>query len=216
MLSSVPTSATRHVHFGCGLCVPATWTNFDASLTPRLLRIPVFGGVLAGRLAPFPPSVRFGDVVKGLPVEPGSCAAVYSSHTLEHLTLADCRRALRNTFSYLAPGGVFRLVVPDLETLVRTYTAATHDDAASDFLRESYLGTREHPRGMEARLRWWLGHSRHFWMWDYKGMRAELAAAGFVAIRRASYGDAEDAAFKDVEDASRWVDAVGIECRRAA
>jgi predicted SAM-dependent methyltransferase len=77
------------------------------------------------RLGPvvFPPNVRYGDIVKGLPVHAGSAAGVYASHVLEHLALDDLRTALRNTSAMLQAGGVFRLVVPDLEQLVHYYLA---------------------------------------------------------------------------------------------
>jgi hypothetical protein len=51
-------------------------------------------------------------------------------------------------------------------------------------------------------------------MWDYKSLAVELRRVGFTAIRRATFADAEDARFRDVEQESRWVDALAIECRK--
>jgi hypothetical protein len=53
-------------------------------------------------------------------------------------------------------------------------------------------------------------------MWDYKGMEAELAAAGFTSIRRAQMGDSPDPHFKDVESDYRWKDCLGVDCKRPA
>ena len=45
-------------------------------------------------------------------------------------------------------------------------------------------------------------------------MREELRRAGFVDIRKARIGDADDAAFREVEDDGRWENCLGMEYRR--
>jgi hypothetical protein len=203
----------KYVQYGCGLSAPATWRNFDASPTLRLQRLPIVGQYFRGGSYPlFPATVEFGDIVQGLPVEPGSCKAVFCSHTLEHLTLDDFRAALRNTLRYLEPGGTFRLVVPDLEHLSRSYLGSSEADAALKFMEDSNLGRRNRPTGFGGMLREWLGHSSHLWMWDFKAISRELGEAGFRNIRRAEFGDSLEPRFKDVEDADRWQDCLGVEC----
>lgn len=61
------------------------------------------------------------DLTRGIPFADAAFDAVYTSHFVEHLSrpeafavLNECRRVLR-------PGGVIRVVVPDLEGLVRAY-----------------------------------------------------------------------------------------------
>ncbi|HSI36475.1 MAG TPA: methyltransferase domain-containing protein [Tepidisphaeraceae bacterium] len=218
-MSAVSTTAGLYVQYGCGLWAPAGWVNFDASPTVRFQRLPVIGRLLGGRVGPrFPASVRYGDVVRGLPVAPGSCEAVYCSHVLEHLALADFEVALTNTLNYLRPGGTFRFVLPDLEHLARSYLAALPGDAGASvrFMEDSYLGQRRRPRGLRGMLRGWLGNSAHLWMWDYASMSAALTKAGFTDIRRARFGDSGDPAFAAVEEVGRWGDNLGMECRRPA
>jgi hypothetical protein len=53
-------------------------------------------------------------------------------------------------------------------------------------------------------------------MWDYKGMAAQLAEAGFTDIRRAQMGDSPDPRFKEVESDYRWKDCLGVDCKRPA
>jgi hypothetical protein len=209
--------ASQYVQYGCGLFAPPTWTNFDASPTLRLQRLPVLGGMLTRGGPIFPPNVRYGDVVRGLPVAPASCKAVYCSHVLEHLSLEDCRTALRNTYQHLVPGGIFRFVLPDLERLARDYVAAGDDPGASvTFMQNALLGAERRPRGAGAFLRNWLGNAAHQWMWDYKSLAAELRNAGFREVRRAQYHDSADPRFRDVEDEGRWTGQLGIECMRPA
>ena len=205
--------ATLYVQYGCGLCAPEGWLNFDASPTLRARSVPVLGR-LANRLTPFPATARYGDILAGLPVADKSVDAVYCSHVLEHLSLEDCRRALKNTYRILKPGGRFRLVMPDLRWLVDRYLAEGGADAAHRLMRDTILGQDKRPRGLLAVMREWIGNSRHRWMWDYPAMEHELREAGFIDIRRASLGDSGDAHFNDVESKERWEAALGIDCRR--
>jgi SAM-dependent methyltransferase len=203
-----------YVHYGCGLTAPASWTNFDASPTLRLQKIPLLGRALTRGGPKFPTNILYGDIVKGLPIAPASCDAIYCSHVLEHLSLSDLRAALRHTFEALKPGGVFRCVLPDLEFIARGYLASAGDQPSVEFMEQSLLGYPARPRGLGGVLREWLGNSRHLWMWDYQSLAAELRRAGFVAIRRATMGDAADPRFRDVEHAGRWENALGIDARR--
>lgn len=203
-----------HMQFGCGWCAPSGWLNFDASPTLRFERLPMIGRLYTRNARRFPDNVRYGDIVRGLPGTERSCRGIYCSHILEHLALEDFRTALRRTFGYLKPGGVFRLVVPDLETLARTYVSSPDADAAHHFMENSFLGRKARPRSLAGFLRQWLGNSEHLWMWDEKAMRKELAVAGFTDIRRAAFGDAEDSRFNEVEQQERFVDALAMQCRR--
>src|SRR6266850_6100964 len=106
-----------YVQYGCGWCgpLPLTWINFDASYTLRFERLPLIGNFYRKNRWRYPANVKYGDIVRGLPLPRQSCAGVYASHVLEHLTAKEFHLALGNTFRLLARGGIFRLVVPDLE-----------------------------------------------------------------------------------------------------
>ena len=209
---------SQNVQFGCGTCAPASWLNFDAG--PAFLlekRLPFLKSALVRRGFPdYPPNIQYGDVIKGLPIAPGSAQRVYASHVLEHLALEDCRKTLRNVLSYLGPGCVFRFVVPDLEFYMRNYLASGRFDAASVFMTETYLGEHEGARGLRSLPRAVFGRSQHLWMWDFKNFAHELEAAGYTGIRRAQFGDSGDVAFAAVESEGRWLNCLGIECRRPA
>jgi hypothetical protein len=208
--------SSGYIQFGCGLCAPATWRNFDAGPAFWIERnLPVLKPALLKRGYPdYPSNIEYGNVIKGLPVAPASATAAYCSHVLEHLALDEFRTTLRHVFTYLKPGGTFRFVLPDLEALVRAYTSSSDAEAASTFMRESYLGVDSQGKGVSRLLRMLFGRSAHLWMWDEKNMTRELAAAGFTAIRRAQMGDNPDPRFADVEDAGRWENCLGMECRR--
>lgn len=204
------------VHYGCGLSTAVGWHNYDASPTLYLQRLPLAGALFRRAVRPrFPADARFGDVLRRLPHADNSVDFVYCSHVLEHLCLQDLRAALRETDRILRPGGVFRGVLPDLDADARNYLDSASEDACSQFMRTTALGQSDRNRGPLGFLKDLLGNSRHLWMWDFKGLRAELTRAGFVEIRRAVHGDAAHSSYLTVEQRDRWEGCLGFECRKA-
>ena len=202
------------IQFGCGLSCPSGWKNYDSSPRLQLQRLPIVGGLVpAGPFGRFPAGVIYGDIVRGLPVAPESAALLYCSHVLEHLALDELRTALRNSRRVLARGGTFRLVLPDLETMITAYNRSTERDRAVSFIHATLMGCEVRDRTLRGRLRQAFGASHHLWLWDYASLADELAAAGFTNIRRAEIGDSGIAAFAAVEDPSRWQDCLGIQCQ---
>lgn len=207
------TKANLYVQFGCGFSPGDGWQNFDSSPTLRIERIPVLGPILSatfsGNSSRFPRSVRYGDIVEGLPFSDGTVRGCYASHVLEHLSLSDFHRAVANTFRMLQPGGIFRIIVPDLHERARRYVESydlKRPDAAATFLRTSHLGYEERPKHPIQYLRHLIGGSMHLWMWDEHSISAELKKLGFVNIRRCQFGDSSDAMFSKVEDKGRFFD----------
>lgn len=202
-----------YVHYGCGFSVGKDWTNFDNSPTlffERLLIIGLLLGRLAGNSQRFPRSVKHGDICKGLPVPDSSARAIYASHVLEHLAYEDFKLALQNTYRILEPGGIFRLVVPDLLERAHRYVqeaSAGSAAASSNFMTSARLGVKQRPRTLTGRVRQMYGGSAHLWMWDEPSMIRELETAGFVEVQRCSFGDSDDPMFAQVEDPGRFIDA---------
>lgn len=213
-MTSENTKNHQYVHYGSHFCAPESWQNFDASPTLKFERTPIIGSLFTKNEARFPDNVNYGDIVKGLPVAEDSCKAVYCSHVLEHLCLEELKIALKNTFKVLKVGGIFRLVVPDLEYSAKTYLEDPSTDAAIQFLRETYLGQETRKHGIVGLITDWLGNSRHLWMWDYKSLEQEMKSVGFSNIRRAYFGDSSELLFKDVENLERWENCLGIECTK--
>lgn len=95
------------VNVGCGRRIHPAWCNLD--------------------LVASVPGVVEHDLRKGLPLENDSCDAVYHSHVLEHLTKDDGKKLLGECFRVLKPGGVVRVVVPDLERIAQDYLQAIRE-----------------------------------------------------------------------------------------
>lgn len=105
----------RLLNVGCGSCFHGAWDNYD--------------------LVPATPEVRQIDLSQPLPFEDGTYDAVYSSHVLEHIDRSRVPALLGEFFRVLKPGGVIRVVVPDLEKVTREYLrqldAAAEGDATA-------------------------------------------------------------------------------------
>jgi predicted SAM-dependent methyltransferase len=205
-------SNTRYVQYGCGWSAPNSWKNYGASPTLRFERLPLIGKLYTKNQSRFPENVEYGDIVKGLPIPDEECDLIYCSHVIEHLSLVDLRKALKNTYCKLRVGGIFRFVLPDLEYHIKKYIDDPSADAALLFMKETYLG-KERSRGLKNFVLW-IGNSHHLWMWDYKSIERELRDVGFIKIRRAQFGDSLNHKFKDVEDKSRWDNCLGVECSK--
>jgi len=209
----------RYVQYGCGLSAPKEWINFDASPTLRLQKTPIIGKLLKNKLnVLFPDNVKYGDIVKGLPIQDSSCDGLYCSHILEHLSLVDFRIALSKSYRLLKKGGKFRCIVPDLEFAARKYISDLEknvDSASIQFLgNETLIGTEKRPKGLKGIMSAVLGNSNHLWMWDKKSLMKELEIVGFENIRVCKFNDSEDTMFMLVEDKGRFENAVAIECEK--
>ena len=207
----------KYVQYGCGFTAPKEWLNFDASMTLRWERTPLLGRTHTKNPQRFPPNARCGDIVRGLPLDEASCKGVYASHVLEHLALEDFHKALQNTCRILRKGGIFRLVVPDLEWSVREYIACLdcgEPHANTIFLRTTHLGCESREPGLMGLARKLFNSSAHLWMWDETSMTQALREHGFLQIRRCRFGDCEDAMFSLVEESGRFENAVAMEARK--
>ena len=107
------TDRPRRLQLGCGGRFHPAWINLD--------------------LHPQHASVARHDVTTPLPFPDRHFDAVYHAHLLEHLPRSQALAFLRECLRVLRPGGVLRVVVPDLEQIARLYLAALdvawHGDA---------------------------------------------------------------------------------------
>ena len=100
-LSNFDTPKHRYLNVGCGRRYHRDWVNLD--------------------LESFDPAVICHDLTGGIPFEESSFEAVYHSHVLEHLSPEQGQELIGECFRVLKPGGVLRVVVPDLERIAQLY-----------------------------------------------------------------------------------------------
>jgi predicted SAM-dependent methyltransferase len=205
------------LNLACGPRTDATWNNLDFSPYARLRRHPLLVNGLRAvgllsrarceRLRAIDPEIVCWNLTRGIPFDDRTFDAVYHSHFLEHLDRAAALRFLGECWRVLKPGGILRIVLPDLETLVRLYSSAlsdldrngesptlalAHERAIAEIfdqmVRTRSSGTEEQKpwvRRIEQRIR---GNSlatgeNHRWMYDGHSLGRILARLGFVTIR---------------------------------
>ena len=110
LLTNEQSTSPRMLNIGCGRRYHRDWVNIDLEASD--------------------PAVIRHDVTKGLPFERCKFSAVYHSHVLEHLEPNQGRSLIHECFRVLKPGGILRIVVPDLECIARLYLE-THSRALS-------------------------------------------------------------------------------------
>src|SRR5690606_23946475 len=86
----------------------------------------VLSGERLARYRAMPDNILAYDVARGIPAGDASVDMVYHSHMLEHIPRDRVGDFLREVRRVLKPGGVHRIVVPDLELLVRRYVEHLH------------------------------------------------------------------------------------------
>lgn len=145
------------------------------------------------------------DLAKGIPFADGSVDVVYHSHMLEHLDRCLVPGFLEEVRRVLKPGGVHRIVVPDLELLCKSYLeslassradklrAHRHDEFVAAIIEQC---VRKEPAGsaiqkpfrryLENRI---FGDARkrgetHQWMYDSINLAELLTASGFVNFQQ--------------------------------
>jgi predicted SAM-dependent methyltransferase len=91
----------NYLNVGCGSKFHPAWTNVDMASTS--------------------PHVEVHNLIHGFPYADDRFDAVYHSQVLEHIPKDKAAGFLRECLRVLKPGGVLRVVVPDLENIAIEY-----------------------------------------------------------------------------------------------
>jgi predicted SAM-dependent methyltransferase len=122
------------------------------------------------------------DLSRSIPVRSGSVDYVHSEDFLEHVDLPRGRHLLSECFRVLRPGGVLRLLTPDLRAIVeRVYLGREARHLA--FCRLNLQAD-----GPCQALNMWLRMEgdAHRFVWDYDLLERALTETGF-SVRRVSF-----------------------------
>jgi SAM-dependent methyltransferase len=169
-LGVAPEQRGLKLHIGCGKGHLPGWINMDVYPAPLAL-----------------------TVLRGLPFAAGAATHVFVSHLLEHLYYPrDVQTFLAELHRVLAPGGVVRVVVPDIEQCIAAYTSRDPEFFASR--RETWPWWPENPTRLEDFLAYagvgpepaYLFES-HKYGYDLETLQRVLEAAGFTDVTASTY-----------------------------
>jgi SAM-dependent methyltransferase len=133
-----PEAPSAFLNLACGDQAHPEWTNVEFWPHCVRYRAPLVGRLFRrldadkahpdGRGVP----VRFADLREGIPYPAESFDVVYHSNFLEHLDRRDGEAFLRECRRVLRPGGILRVVVPDLGVQARQYLEALAEASAGE------------------------------------------------------------------------------------
>lgn len=175
------------LHFGCGSRILPEWVNLDAYACDGI-------------------SMEL-DLQGKLPLSDGSVQWIFTEHVLEHIDRNRVGAIFSEFHRVLAPGGVVRILVPDLQFYCRAYldgdvktittplpNTQTTADAVNSVFNDHF----------------------HRFIYDFDTMRIELEGAGFSDIICAKYGESHHQGLAlDLDLESRRVGTLCVEATRS-
>ncbi len=139
------------------------------------------------------------DATKRWPVTAGSVEYVYSDNVIEHLTLQAGRQMLVEAHKSMRPGGVIRIVTPDLRAHVDMYLqgASVLSNEVSSHYRD--IGQQvEHPVDLIRIPVAAFGHHAGY-LYDFDTLAEELNRAGFQDVIRCELGESKHDALRGLD-----------------
>lgn len=221
------------LNIGCGLTAPSGWLNIDCSLNARLAKWPWLRRMLkafkiiplAKADIPWPRDIYVYDVRKGLLFPDNSVEAIYCSHFLEHLTRFDAFSFMNECYRVLIPGGIMRIIVPDLRASIEEYmkriSASDKEALIKELPSERFLESlcilnkESSDENIFTRLYKKITYDKniHKWMYDEYSLTAIMLEHGFGNVQcRKCY----ESLIKDIEklDPERFENIICLEAEK--
>lgn len=203
---SNPTTLTRF-HLGCGTIFLRGWLNIGH--WNHLEQ----GGLYANPNQVEGTILLNHDLRLGIPAAPGSLDAIYHSHLLEHLTYTDGLEFLQRCYDALKPGGIHRLIMPDLEAFAKAYVS--NDSLLLDKYKEHVLSDGPDIYQTKAAVFMGMLHNHgHQCGYDWETVKWALERIGFKKVRRTLFQESDLPDIKDIEEYGplRALESLCVEC----
>jgi predicted SAM-dependent methyltransferase len=134
------------------------------------------------------------DLRKRLPFKDNSADFTYNEHFIEHLTVEESQKVIKDLMRVLKPGGVLRIATPDLESVVKQYLdPKLEQDPLIKNWDMSFIRTRAESINMS--FRFW-GHE---WIYDWEELKRRLEEAGCVNIKRSRINQSQHLELRGLE-----------------
>ena len=138
------------------------------------------------------------DVTATWPMADETVDFLFSDNVVEHLSLSGARVAFREACRVLKPGGILRVVTPDIGELTRAYLSVPEesDGLKTQLLEEGYLVENQ-----VDLLRFAFqddGHASGY-LWDKDALETELRSAGFSGVVFHAPGQSKHAQLRNLD-----------------
>jgi predicted SAM-dependent methyltransferase len=224
------TGEVKRLHLGCGLNTPEGWIHLDRSWNARLAKHPFWRKIMKTfhflpedrKDIPWRPDILIHDLRRTLPFGDESIHSIYSSHVLEHLYLQEAKALLEECVRVLVPGGVLRVVVPDLRSIISEYIGDRALGKGSkdiemmnpaDRLNRRLMFRSPEPRAGNVFLRIYFSltdvHS-HKWMYDADSLIFYFEQAGLVNVREMQFLHSQIENIEKIEKGESLLNGEGI------
>lgn len=167
----------KMLNIGCGTDYKKGWVNIDNNSDNNIDKLDVNW-----------------DLRNPLPIDDNSVDFIFNEHFVEHLTPEEARIALSDLMRVLKPGGVMRIAMPDLESVVNTYinVPLKKDPVIKEF-KMDFIQTKA--EWMNMSFRWW----GHMWLYDWEELVRRLHEIGFDNVKRAKLRKSKYPELRDLE-----------------
>ena len=178
------TSDCRKLQIGGGWRLLDGWLNADIELAPGIFHM---------------------DATMPFPLGDNMFAYVFSEHMIEHVDYADAGSMLRECHRVMQPGGVIRIVTPNLAALIQLLASprAGIEQEYYEFFARHHLPDG-HPPTEAAVANAFIRSWGHRFIYDEPTLRLLLEDAGFTNIVRRRLGQSDHAALAQIEHESRY------------
>jgi len=169
-------TASTRLHLGCGDHRIEGWWNLD--------------------LAPSGAVDALVDCTRGLPFPDGAADFIHCEDLLEHVERPAGIALLRECYRVLRPGGVLRVLTPDLSAIVETVYRRRDPRHLAWCVRELAASGPCQALNMHLRM-----NGEHRFLYDEPELAGALAAIGFSVARvRWNASDHPELAYLDLRD----------------
>lgn len=145
-------------------------------------------------------SVMYLNATKKFPFRKNTFDYIISEHLLEHLSIEDAKKMLKECFRILKKGGKIRISTPDIKFIISLYNKNKNNSyyikkITNRFLKDIY-GTDYRPLFIinNAFYNW-----EHKFLYDEEFLREILKKTGFNDVKRELYGESRDKNLNMVE-----------------
>jgi predicted SAM-dependent methyltransferase len=165
------------LNVGCGTDYKPGWINIDNNSDDNIEQLDLNW-----------------DLRNPLPFPDGSVDYIFNEHFIEHLTVEEGQKSVKDFMRVLKPGGVMRIATPDLRDAVELYLDPKWRDRP--LITKFGLQFIQTPAElMNMSFSWW-GHK---WIYDYEELVRRLNEAGFTNIAKQKLRKSQHKDLRDLE-----------------